>query len=165
METWGTNPRAMFDDVRQALAYSNRTDHPDWATKLRGQPLENQFAEIDGSAKIADDPSIAQFAGGIRAVQSMAKLGGSVNLQRLSDVATAASELRFQGENLGTAYTGLLANFLEGRASKRSAGSGLRYRCGAGRRAGLGHDRGLGRRKICPASPPRPCGCSSRRTC
>jgi hypothetical protein len=119
METWGTNPRAMFDDVRGALAYDNRSEHPDWAQKLRGKTLENQFAEIDGSAMIADDPSIAQFASGIRAVQSMAKLGGSV-ISSISDVATAASELRFQGQNLGPAYTGLMANFLEGRSSREA---------------------------------------------
>lgn len=119
METWGTNPQAMFEDTRAALAYKYRSDHPDWAQKLRSKTLDHQFAEVDGSAKIADDPSIAQFAGGIRAVQSMAKLGGSV-ISSISDVATAASELRFQGENLGAAYTGLLANFLEGRSSREA---------------------------------------------
>lgn len=119
METWGTNPRAMFDDVRAALAYSNRGTDPALATKLRAKGLEDQFAEVDGSTKIANDPSLAQITGTIRAVQSMAKLGGSV-ISSVSDLATAASELRFQGENLGTAYTGLLANFLEGRSSREA---------------------------------------------
>ena len=119
METWGTNPRAMFDDLRAALAYSNRGTDPTLATKLRAKGLEDQFAEVDGSTKIANDPSLAQITGTIRAVQSMAKLGGSV-ISSVSDLATAASELRFQGENLGTAYTGLLANFLEGRSSREA---------------------------------------------
>lgn len=119
METWGTNPRAMFDNVRQAIAYANRADNPEWAQKLRSKDLENQFDEIDGSVQMVDSLGMAQITGGIRAVQSMAKLGGSV-ITSFADLATAASELRYQGENLGSAYIGLLANFLEGRSSREA---------------------------------------------
>jgi hypothetical protein len=61
------------------------------------------------------DMGLAEKASAVRAFQSMAKLGAST-VSSITDVATAASELRWQGENLGTAYTGLLAEAIGGRS-------------------------------------------------
>ena len=117
METFGTNPRAMFDDMRAAKAFSYRDTHPEWGQALRAKWLDNRFDEVDGTTRLVDNASIAQFSGFLRALQSMAKLGGAV-ISSITDVATAASELRYQGQNLGSAYTGLLANLVEGRSSR-----------------------------------------------
>ena len=116
METWGTNPRAMFDDVRDAFAKAHRDDHPEWSRKLHDASLDNQFKEVDGTTRIANNLDIARWAGGFRALSSMSHLGFST-LSSLPDIATAAAELRWQGENLGRAYSGVLSDVLKGRSS------------------------------------------------
>jgi hypothetical protein len=136
METFGTNPRAMFDDLRAWAASKYRDEHPDWNQKINSARIDHQFSEIDGTTKIVDNPTLAQWGEGVRAIQSMAKLGFSM-LSSFSDVPTAAAELRYQGENLGTAYTNLFANFLEGHSSGEQRI--LSANIGVGMEGALGH--------------------------
>lgn len=112
METFGTNPRMNFDNDLTKLAYANR-DNPKYVDALRDRSLQNQFSEIDGTTRIANNVTMAQIGGTIRAGQSMSKLGAAA-FSHLTNLPFAASELRWQGHNLGEAYTGMLANFLEG---------------------------------------------------
>lgn len=114
METWGTNPEAMFQDTIDRLAQAHRTN-PDWSRKLRSEALVNQYREIDGTTRQVDNLTAAHISSGIRAVQSMAKLGGST-ISSVTDLATAASELRWQGHSLGSAYAGIIGQAIGGRA-------------------------------------------------
>lgn len=119
MEKFGSNPTAMFDKWRSALGVKYRETRPDWVRRLDQKYLRDQLAEVDGSMQRVSDPTIAKYGSAARALQSMAKLGAST-ISSLPDIATAASELRWQGQNLGAAYTGLLAEVLQGRGTASS---------------------------------------------
>ena len=113
METFGTNPRAMFDRVRQDLREKHRTE-TDKLRRLDRPTLDNQLAEVDGSVRIAGNVSGAQIASGWRAVQAMSKLGGVV-LSAIGDVPLMASEVRYQGRGLLSGYRLALENLMQGR--------------------------------------------------
>lgn len=115
METFGTNPRQNFDNDLTKLAHAWR-DTPKIVDQLRNASLQNQFSEIDGTTRIANNTTMAQIGGAIRAGQSMSKLGAAA-FSHLTNLPFAASELKWQGHNLGEAYTGMLANFIEGQAT------------------------------------------------
>jgi hypothetical protein len=117
METFGTNPRAMFDDVRERVRTQFRDD-PKKVDRLGrstiGDRLENQFREIDGSANIPGNPSVAAFGQAFRAQQTLAKLGGAF-ISSVTDIGFAASEVRFQrGGNPLANHLSTLNNILEG---------------------------------------------------
>lgn len=98
MRNFGTNPRALRDKWVKALRDANR-DNLSKFDGLKGQVLNWQFDVIDGTASIPVSPRLAHVAGGITALQSMAKLGGA-GISAFGDVFFRAFELRFQGKNL-----------------------------------------------------------------
>lgn len=100
MRTLGTNPGGNLDQVIRNVL--KRTKDPDVRQKLndawkseRGL-LRRQLAELDGSVNIPGNAMGAKWSGIMRAIQSMAKLGGAV-LSAISDLPLVASELRYQG--------------------------------------------------------------------
>lgn len=115
METWGTNPEAEFKATIERHATANR-DKPDWVKRLRDAKLANQFAEVDGTTRQVNNITLAHVSSGVRAAESMAKLGGAT-ISSITDLPTAAAELRWQGENLGSAYGGLLSEAVSGRSN------------------------------------------------
>jgi hypothetical protein len=116
METFGTNPQAMFDKVKQGLLKKFRGDSK--ALKgLQTKVLDNMYREVDGTTMIADNPTLAQIGSGVRAVQSMAKLGGAV-ISSITDIPAKASELQFQGVGFLESYGNSLGDILKGRGSK-----------------------------------------------
>lgn len=112
MEAFGTNPRAMFDTVLDELETTYRGD-PRKFDRLRRESLQHQFAEIDGTATVSVNPTLARVSAGARAVQTLAKLGGAT-LSAISDLAFTASEIRFQGRSVLGSYGQTLSNFLDG---------------------------------------------------
>jgi len=100
--------------------------------RLNRKSLDWFMAEIDGSANFASNPSMAGLAAAIRALQSMAKLGGSF-LSSIPDIATATAERRFQGRNLMDSWSDALTNTIEGLApgDKRIFGDRLGVGLGA----------------------------------
>lgn len=99
MDVFGTNPEAMFDKVRTRLMEQHRSDFGQ-VDRLKRRTLDWQLAEITGTVNQAQNHTAASIGRGIRAVQSMAKLGGAV-LSSLTDLAAVAAERRYQGRNLG----------------------------------------------------------------
>ena len=96
METLGTNPKAMFDRLvdeyaEEAIAKGTASTISEKRSRLNGM-----MAVADGSVDIPSNITGARISSGIRAWNSMAKLGGAV-LSSLPDIATAAGELRYQG--------------------------------------------------------------------
>jgi len=102
MRVLGTNPSSMLQQLvdelgRRIDAAGDPKQLEQFAAWTRpGGRLWNHLAEVDGSAGIAVDRTVARVASNVRAIQSMAKLGGAV-ISSVSDLATYASEISFQG--------------------------------------------------------------------
>jgi len=97
METFGPNPRAMFDRVLQDMQGKAKGDLSIY-DKISKRSLDNQFKELDGTTRargvgkpflgMASD--FAGIAAGYRMIQNMAKLGAAT-ISSFSDIATKAS--------------------------------------------------------------------------
>lgn len=114
METFGTNPKAMFDSVRDELKDLHRGDVKRFE-RLDQVRLENQFKEIDGTTRIPGNPNAAMISANVRSVQSMSKLGAAV-VSSVSDVAFGVGERRYQGKSLLSSWGSTLSGALEGMA-------------------------------------------------
>lgn len=112
METFGPNPRAMFDGIMQDLKEKYRADDKKF-DRLKRQSLEWQFHQIDGTARIPVNPTMAHVASSVRAVQSLSKLGGAA-LSSITDVAFHSTELHSQGIPLLESWGRTLQNYMAG---------------------------------------------------
>lgn len=120
MRVLGTNPDAMFnrlvDEISQQLRrggdekairkFSEATAEQGW--------LRRRLAEVDGSVNIAVNHTAARVGAGVRAVQSMAKLGGAT-ISSFGDIATYGSEMAFQGRTFLSGVTESLEGLTRGR--------------------------------------------------
>jgi hypothetical protein len=122
LERFGPNPRAMFDRVLSDLRESSRDAPAHVRERLQSRWAENLFAVADGTVDIPSNVNAAHIAGGVRTVQSMASLGGAT-LSSIGDVATAASELSYQGHN----FAGALGGHLESMLAQVSDGGQRRH--------------------------------------
>lgn len=98
MNVFGTNPRAMFDRVRDALRKKYQGD-PAKVQRLNRSSLDWFMDEVDGSSSIPASQGKAAVARASRAVISAAKLG-MATISALTDLAFAMSERRYQGRTL-----------------------------------------------------------------
>jgi len=97
METFGTNPKAMFDRILQDAQKINKTNFKAKDT-IKIKRLENQFKELDGTTRARGSGRLllggtVDFAGigaAWRMLQNMAKLGAAT-ISSFSDIATKAS--------------------------------------------------------------------------
>jgi hypothetical protein len=112
MERFGPNPGDSFQRVRDQLMEEHRQD-PRKVDRLRRRGLDSQLAEVDGTASIPLDPTMAHVGQGVRALQTLSKLGGAA-LSAISDIAFHASEVRFQGRSVLGGYGQALRNILDG---------------------------------------------------
>lgn len=107
---WGTNPAAEFETDIRFLQEKFRDSNPDAVRALgdRAASLKALFGVLDGSANRPVNQLGAEIGAGLRAISSMAHLGG-VALTHLSAMGTKASELRYQGvgflERYGNFFT------------------------------------------------------------
>lgn len=106
MEQLGTNPEAMFDRVQQRLLEKHRSN-PDKVKRLRREGtlfnFEAMLAEVTGEVNFGSHTKLAKTMHGIRAVQTMAKLGGAF-ISAFSDVGFMASNRIYQGRSLMDAW-------------------------------------------------------------
>lgn len=111
MENFGTNPRAMFERVMDKLMQKHRTD-PQKLARLKREvsavSLEAAFAEVSGEADFGIDTPLAKWMGGIRAIQTMAKLGGAW-ISSFTDLAFNAANRMYQGRSMLDAWGDALA--------------------------------------------------------
>lgn len=124
LERLGPNPKAMFTRVLSDLRAKSQ-DLPDRVrTRLQSSVPERLMDVVDGTVDIPSSITGQQIASGIRAVQTQASLGGAV-LASLPDIATAASELNYQGRNflgaLGDQFTSMLAQITDGGQRREAA--------------------------------------------
>lgn len=94
------------------------------------------FRIASGQTMIAHNALGADISGGIRAVESMAKLGGAV-LSSMTDLATAMANLRFNGLSFGEAIRGQMAELFKGRG--RGEQRELAFLLGEGFDGVIGH--------------------------
>ena len=118
MRTWGTNPEAAFiADLEQLRQKASASGDAKTVDRLKGALVRSEFDQISGIANIPGNPSVAAVSAGIRAVISMAKLGGAV-LSSIPDIAVKAATLRHQGIGYLEGYGNALADTLRGRGNK-----------------------------------------------
>ncbi len=116
MRVLGTNPEAMFNrlvdefgervratgDTQQIKKFQEATDQGGW--------LRHRVAEVTGAVSAPVHQTAARVGAGVRAVQTIAKLGGAT-LSSFGDIATYGAELNFQGRTflsgVGEALEGL----------------------------------------------------------
>lgn len=115
MRIWGTNPHNNFDQVWQRVLKRLDGEGRDTLNRRRGA-LDNRMAEVDGSINIPANVMLAKYGSVIRALQSMAKLGGAT-LSAISDIPIFASELRYQGIPFFESYAAALRSLTRGRGS------------------------------------------------
>jgi hypothetical protein len=124
LERLGTNPGAMFERVLSDLRERSRNAPDNVRTRLMSSFPERLMSVVDGSIDIPSNVTIAQRSAAARALQVQSSLGGAV-LASFPDVATAASELQFQGRNflgaLGEQLGGMLAQVAGSRAQREAA--------------------------------------------
>ena len=97
LRTWGTNPEAAFERLRSEMVdrANKRRDFKE-VDRLRGDKLRNQFNAANGILGTPVNPNLARAVANVRAVVTMAKLGGVV-LSSLPDLANSASVLKHNG--------------------------------------------------------------------
>lgn len=101
MRVLGPNPEALYGRLVEQLRRDVNTGDTasitkfETATKEAGW-LSRRLDEVTGNASIAVDHVWARRSANVRAIQSMAKLGGAV-ISSMNDLATYASEMSYQG--------------------------------------------------------------------
>lgn len=118
MRKLGTNPEANWKWVLDEVAKDLKGD----ATKMkafedaRKGKLDNDFKQVDGTARIPVNGDFARFGSTARAAVNMMSLGGSV-LASLSDIGAAAFEMRYQGRNVFTGMGEMIKGLGRGRGT------------------------------------------------
>jgi hypothetical protein len=122
MRVMGPNPEAMYNRLVDALtrdvrasgdgkaiqAFTKATDESGW--------LASRMAEVTGKANQAVDQLWARRAANVRAVQSMAKLGGAV-VSSVTDLAAYGAELSYQGRGFLSGVAEGIGALVNGRPS------------------------------------------------
>ncbi|CAB4136942.1 structural protein [uncultured Caudovirales phage] len=108
MQVLGTNPENMLQKLvsKYALQAQIKGDMAD-INRLQGGYMRNLYAQISGQAQMVESWNIAYAGSVVRAVQSTAKLGGAL-ISSITDIMTAASELRYQGKGVLSSYADLM---------------------------------------------------------
>lgn len=120
MKVFGPSPAAnlqnVINHIEQVL---NKRGDFEAARKFTGKrkAIEKNFTIIDGTANIPTGGLAASMGRYVRALQSMAKLGGAV-ISSISDVPTFASEMAFQGKGFFPSLFRGLGYFVKGRGTE-----------------------------------------------
>lgn len=135
METLGPNPQAMFKrlvtDFQQAsIGDTAQTD------KLRAWRLQGMLNVADGTVDIPANITLAKIGSATRALENMIKLGGAM-VSSIPDVATAASDLQFQGKGFLSGLHAQIGGFFKALPSN-SVRREVAARAGAGIDAHIG---------------------------
>ncbi len=118
MRILGTNAGNMVDVVgRNALERITDTDlRREFAEALKPRgKIDNRLRQVDGTVNIPVNATAARVSANVRAVETMAKLGGAV-ISSLTDIPVHASEVRFQGRGMLSGMAEALGGLASGRA-------------------------------------------------
>jgi hypothetical protein len=120
MRVFGPNPEALYArvidqlrhdvrasaDVKAMKAFNTATAEDGW--------LESRLDRVTGKSSIAVSQMGARWSENLRAIQSMAKLGGAV-ITSVNDIATYASEISYQGRGFLSGISEGLGAIVQGR--------------------------------------------------
>lgn len=129
MEMLGTNPEAMLGSVKTTLTREAASRGEDKITKDLSTNWDRKVLDVlTSKANAPENPNVAKYAGMVRAIQSMSKLGGVV-LSSMPDLANTAATLRHNGVGLFESYanqiTSLLPKGPEGRLIADELAAGI----------------------------------------
>lgn len=104
MDDWGPNPTANFDNIKKKLKQKYRDDietiedleKGGFLQKVAGSDINALFANIDGTAFIAENPKSARFHANLRGWLAMSKLG-QATISAISDTPIMANTLAQNG--------------------------------------------------------------------
>lgn len=118
MRRLGTNPESNWNQVLDSLQndLKGNNDAMKALQTDRRKKLDNRFKEVDGTTRIPQSATLARVSSNLRAIESMAKLGGAV-VSAVSDIPVAASELKYQGKSLLGSMGELMGGLLKGKKS------------------------------------------------
>lgn len=102
MRTWGTNPEAMFQAIRdREILRAKEAGASSWDIQaISGGDIQRAFNDLTAAVDIPGNVRFAQIGSSIRLVQAMAKLGGMV-LSSIPDLGVRAAALRHNGVGVG----------------------------------------------------------------
>lgn len=103
MERMGPNPREVMNRSIKQLMGEIEDSKARNALADNRRRIEKLMDTVDGAANIPGNPTAAKYGQIVRAIQSMAKLGGAV-VSAIVDIPISASELRYQGHGALSAY-------------------------------------------------------------
>ncbi len=118
MRVLGPNAEANIGSVIDELTRGLKGD-PDAKAKLdraRHGRLKALLAEADGSARIPANQMAAQISAGVRAVETLSKLGGAL-LSSFSDIPVYGSEMRYQGRTMLGGMGEAIGSLVKGRGN------------------------------------------------
>ena len=116
LKSLGTNPEAaltrLLDEYENNLVGDSARRA---AFREKRQQIMNMLSHVDGSANIPGNVTAAKIGSFLRALQSMAKLGGAV-ISSVTDLAGYAAEMRYaQNKGLLSGVTEGIGKLVEGR--------------------------------------------------
>lgn len=130
MEVFGPNPENMFNSLVEAERRRIRNDQsisPEQKIKdidklnADAGPLRSAFDVMSGAISRPGNTKVAKIAGDIRAVQSMAKLGGAVLTAMPTDVVGAAQAAMFRGGGFWNGMVEQVGGIFKGRPKEEQA--------------------------------------------
>jgi len=114
MRVLGPNPKDNFNRLTGMVANTLKGEaRRKFDSDVRGF-LSNRLAEIDGTTRMPVDNMLANVSSGVRAVQTMADLGGAV-ISSVTDLASVMTELRYQGFDMFDGVTESISGLAKGR--------------------------------------------------
>lgn len=118
MKVLGTNPEAMLTRVMDDLE-AGMNASPEARAKFHQsrQDIMNLFAHVSGAANIPGNQMGAKVFAGLRAWESMSKLGGAV-ISSVTDIPVYAAEQRFMGKSLLSGMGDAITGLTKGRGTK-----------------------------------------------
>lgn len=146
MQVLGPNPEVMVGSLLDSLQLKIRNDGKipdlDKAAQIRALTVDGHgriasaFAEVRGLTLAPEHLTAADICSGIRAIESMSKLGGAV-VSSISDLVTGVANLKFHGKPLAQAWGDQITEFLAGRGDQEQRE--LAYLIGEGFDGLIGH--------------------------
>jgi hypothetical protein len=129
MEVFGPNPEIMFNSLVEAERRKLRDSDLSPAEKVKeieklnaeSGALRGAFDVMSGAISRPGSVKVAKIAGDIRAVQSMAKLGGAVLTAMPTDVVGAAQAAMFRGSGFWNGMVEQVSGIFRGRPKGEQA--------------------------------------------
>ena len=126
MDTLGTKPQDNFNKIRTAVG--NRLNKLGRKSDLTPDMFNKYLRVIDGSIYTVENFGVAKYSAILRALASMAKLGGAT-VSAAADIGLYGSEMRYQGRSfLGGMFEALKSLFrIKNTQQKKDIAEGLGF--------------------------------------